>query len=200
MSFQTGFHIFQAFDIRCAHLGNRNTGHPFYRFCYVVNSSHNLLIVSMLINFFLKFLNAHLFVDRGFVIFFLGIFFLFILGFLYFCFQGLNVGYRMLRCQVSSRYIDKVDGFIRQRPLRDVLHGVIYSCFQNSIWQFNVMVSFVKWTNPHEDLESVFRRWSVNLNFVKTTSQSCVFHDSIPIFILGRSTDNGQFSTRQSWF
>ena len=106
----------------------------------------------------------------------------------------------MLRCQVSSSYIDKVDGFIRQGPLRDVLHGGIYGCFQNSIRQFDVVVSFVEWANPHENFESIFCRWSINLNFVKTTSQSCVFHDSIPIFILGRSTDNGQFATRQSWF
>ena len=115
-------------------------------------------------------------------------------------FNSIHISHWVLSSQVSRCHIDKVDSLIWQATLWNVLDREIYCCFQNIIWQDNIVVFFIKITNTLENLESIFSRRSINLNFVETTSKSSVLQDSVTVFILSCCTNHCQFTTWKSRF
>ena len=110
-------------------------------------------------------------------------------------FNSIHISHWVLSSQVSSCYIDKVDSLIWQATLWNVLYREIYRCLQNIIWQDNIVVFFIKITDTLENLESIFSRRSIDLNFVETTSKSSVLQDSVTVFILSCCTNHCQFTT-----
>ena len=115
-------------------------------------------------------------------------------------FNSIHISHWVLSSQVSRCHIDKVDSLIWQATLWNVLDREIYCCFQDIIWQDNIMVFFIKITDTLENLEGIFSRRSINLNFVETTSKSSVLQDSVTVFILSCCTNHCQFTTWKSRF
>ena len=111
----------------------------------------------------------------------------------------MNICYRMLSCQVSCRYIDKVNSLIWQAALRNVLDRIIHCCFQDFVWQDHIVMLLIEVTNPLKDFKSILCRRSIDLHFVETTSKSCIFQDGVTVFVLSCRSNNGQFTTRESW-
>ena len=200
LSLQTVTHIFQTFDISCTHLWHWNTRHPFYRFGHIVDCCCYFMVFRMVFNFLFKFFDTNFCIKSCFVIFFSSCSFLFSFFFFNFMFHSMDICYWMLGCQVSSCHIDQVNGLIRQATLWNVLDRIINRCFQNFIWQDDIVVFFIKITDSLKNLERIFSWWSIDLHFVKTTSKSRILQDGVTIFILSGCPNDCQFPTWKSRF
>ena len=117
-----------------------------------------------------------------------------------FTFNSIDISYWMLCCQVSCCHVQKVNSLIWQATLWNVLYWKINRCFQDIIWQDNIVVFFIKITNTLKNLEGIFRRRSIDLNFVETTSKGSILQDSVTVFILSCCTNHCYFTTWKSRF
>ena len=146
-------------------------------------------------NFLFKFFDPNFCIKSCFVIFFSSCSFLFSFFFFNFMFHSMDICHWVLCCQVSSCHIDQVDGLIRQATLWNVLNRIINCCFQDFIWQDNIVVLLIQFADSLEDLESIFSRWSIDLDFVETTGKGSVLQDGVAVFVLSGCPNHGQFTT-----
>ncbi|CIV76961.1 Protein of uncharacterised function (DUF3170) [Streptococcus pneumoniae] len=111
----------------------------------------------------------------------------------------MHICYWMLSRQVSSCYIDKVNSLIWQATLRNVLNRIIHRCFQDFVWQDDIVVLLIEVTNSLKNFKSILCRRSIDLHFVETTSKSSILQDGVTVFVLSCCPNHCQFSTRESW-
>ncbi len=103
----------------------------------------------------------------------------------------------MFSRQVRGRHIDQVNGLIGQRPLRNVLHGIVYRRLQDIIRQLHVMVLFVELADALENLEGIGFAWFIHDDIVEPAGQGRILHDGVAVFVLGRRPDDGDFAPAQ---
>ena len=153
------------------------------------------MVFCMVGNFLFQLFDAYFCLQSRFVIFFCRSFFLFRFFSFDFMFYSVHICYWMLGCQMSSCHIDQVNRFIRQAPLWNVLDRIVNRCLQDFIRQDDIVVFFVKVTDPLENLKGILCRRRIDLDFVETTSQSRILQDGVAVFVLGRCPNYGQFPT-----
>ena len=103
----------------------------------------------------------------------------------------------MLGRKVSRGHVDQIDGFVRQGALGNILNRVVDGSFEDAVRQDDVMVLFIQSSDSLENLERIFCAWSLDLNFIETSCQCCIFHDRIAILVLCRCTDDADLAARK---
>ena len=114
-------------------------------------------------------------------------------------FNSVHICYRMLSCQMSCRYINKVNSLIWQTTLRNVLDQIIHCCFQNFIWQDDIVVLLIEITNPWRILKVSSAEGALTFTSLKRRARAAFFKMVLRYssWVVAPITVN---SPRESWF
>ena len=95
------------------------------------------------------------------------------------------------------RFINQVNGLVRQEPIRDVTMRQFGRGDDGRIGDFNAMVQFVLFLQPAQDGDGRLHRRFINQHLLKTAFQCGVFFDVFAVFVQRGRADTVQFAARQ---
>ena len=87
---------------------------------------------------------------------------------------------------MSCGHVNQVNRLVWQRPLWNILNGVIDRRVQDFIWQQDVVVLFIQLAQTLQDLKGRSLTWRIDDHFVEPPGQGGIFQDGVPEFILRR--------------
>ena len=98
-------------------------------------------------------------------------------------FAALGCRDQMLRC---ACLVDHVDGFVGQLAVVDVTIRQLYSGFDRIGGVFNRVMLFEVFLQTLQDLDGIWHRRLVHVDFLETTRQRAIFFEVLTEFFIGR--------------